>query len=163
MTKIDECILQDLRQVRWFEKCTQVSPIFEFEVSQVPNWQKAKKIYESSLWDDLTQDAQGRLSEFLFKKHNNIYNSSWNKLAKQASGFFDMEILPLVEGFAQNHELGNLFIQCVSWDIQHIIIEKSFVKQKPPIFFGLLFTVYKAGHFPCGWNGKWPKGKMLIV
>jgi hypothetical protein len=29
-------------------------------------------------------------------------------------------------------------------------------------FFLELLTIYQAGHFPCGWQGEWPKGKLLL-
>jgi hypothetical protein len=29
-------------------------------------------------------------------------------------------------------------------------------------FFLELLTVYEAGHFPCGWVGDWPRGKLVV-
>ena len=29
-------------------------------------------------------------------------------------------------------------------------------------FFNELLLVYEAGHFPCGWQGDWPAGRLLV-
>jgi hypothetical protein len=29
-------------------------------------------------------------------------------------------------------------------------------------YFLELFEVYEAGHFPCGWKGEWPAGKLVV-
>jgi len=33
----------------------------------------------------------------------------------------------------------------------------------PAHFFLELLWVYEAGHFPCGWLGDWPSGKLIVL
>jgi hypothetical protein len=42
-------------------------------------------------------------------------------------------------------------------------MENSYLQSGHSAFFFLeLLTVYESGHFPCGWQGEWPQGKLLV-
>ena len=50
-----------------------------------------------------------------------------------------------------------------SWDLMHMTIERELVSQgKPGGFCSLLLQVYEAGHLPCGWEGEYPAGRILV-
>jgi hypothetical protein len=42
-------------------------------------------------------------------------------------------------------------------------MQNSYLQSGNSAFFFLeLLTVYESGHFPCGWQGEWPQGKLLV-
>ena len=42
-------------------------------------------------------------------------------------------------------------------------MENSYLSSGHRCFFFLeLLMVYEAGHFPCGWRGDWPDGKLIV-
>ena len=34
--------------------------------------------------------------------------------------------------------------------------------KKRPVFFLHLLEIYESGNLPCGWEGKWPDGKLIV-
>jgi hypothetical protein len=65
--------------------------------------------------------------------------------------------------FQAKHDLDIAFVHNVQWDILGAVMENSYLRSGHSAFFFLeLLTVYEAWHFPCGWKGEWPKGKLLV-
>lgn len=50
----------------------------------------------------------------------------------------------------------------VTWNLQAAFLELHFARHRPPRFFGELVRVYEAGHLPCGWQGAWPSGSLIV-
>jgi hypothetical protein len=51
----------------------------------------------------------------------------------------------------------------VQWDILAALMEHAYLGSGHRCFFFLeLLSVYEAGHFPCGWIGPWPQGKLVV-
>jgi hypothetical protein len=60
------------------------------------------------------------------------------------------------------NSLGQAFVNAVRWDILHLAMEAGFADVYPPGFFASQAYWYACGHFPCGWRGKFPQGKLII-
>jgi hypothetical protein len=44
----------------------------------------------------------------------------------------------------------------------HLIVEDAYADLEPPTFYRDLFDVYARGRFPCGWEGAFPAGRVLV-
>lgn len=53
-------------------------------------------------------------------------------------------------------------LNTINWDITSVFIFEYFKKIYTNSFYYDLLKVYKSGHIPCGWKGKFPEGKLLI-
>lgn len=161
--KIDEKVLGVIRQIDWFHNCgNALKNDIIFSCSYVENWNEAQLNYHSSIWENTTLEARNALTVFLHDKHRDQY-LNWNHLAKEARGFLEEEIVPKIELYKEKNNLDNVFIDSVKWDVLNAIMEKSYKKHRnSPVFFSELLTVYESGNFPCGWDGEWPKGKLVI-
>ncbi|HKD26343.1 MAG TPA: hypothetical protein VKC66_10620 [Xanthobacteraceae bacterium] len=50
-----------------------------------------------------------------------------------------------------------------TWDVLGALMENSYLSSRHQAYFFLeLLWVYEAGHFPCGWLGDWPDGKLVV-
>lgn len=47
-------------------------------------------------------------------------------------------------------------------DIINIIMVLSYSKYYQSSFYQKLLYVYEHGYLPCGWSGRYPKGKLLV-
>jgi hypothetical protein len=55
-----------------------------------------------------------------------------------------------------------VFENMVQWDILHVCMEAEYADVYPPGFYASQAYWYVKGHYPCGWQGEFPKGKLII-
>ncbi|MBN2384552.1 hypothetical protein JXQ70_16890 [bacterium] len=157
-------VAQRIKNVDWFSAC---GKSFTGEVSMpiqpVSSWAQAQRSCRSELWENVQLEAQNQLTIWLH--HNDRTNyQKWNDLV---TGFKSSVINPLVDGhirtFLEEHGLDGAIEHCVSWDLLAALMENAYFGSGHKVFFFLeLLTVYEAGHFPCGWEGDWPEGELMV-
>ena len=79
------------------------------------------------------------------------------------STFFTDRILPLIQEYTIKKEID----LSISSNIRNVVINSLFenvYKEKFDLsmIYTKLLNVYKKGHFPCGWDGNYPDGNLLI-
>ncbi|KGR82244.1 hypothetical protein [Lysinibacillus odysseyi] len=160
---IDQDILNRIKQINWFTNCGQaLENDMRFSYTRVYNWKEAMRSYQDPNWEHATLEARNELTAFLHNKYRNEY-AQWNKIAKEVRAFIEKEVIQEVENYREKNELDQAFIDCVKWDIANAILESAYSKcNKRPTFFLELLKVYEAGNFPCGWDGKWPQGNVIV-
>lgn len=161
--KIDEKVLDKIRRIDWFHNCGHnLKNDINFAFSYVENWNEARKHYQDSSWENTTLEARNVLTTFLHGKYRNQY-LKWNSLAKEVRVFLEEEIVPKIELYREKHALDKIFVDSVKWDILNAIMENAYMDCKNvPVFFQELLVVYESGNFPCGWEGEWPEGKLIV-
>ena len=53
-------------------------------------------------------------------------------------------------------------LSAVQWDILHVCMEAEYADVYPPGFYASQAYWYVKGHFPCGWQGEFPNGKLIV-
>lgn len=161
---MNEAFARELEAQDWFVACGQPLTIsLPFPVSQVGSWREAIDRCSDQSWEDVTLEARNRLTVFLHTHHRDDYRN-WNAItiaAKQrvVTQLMDRVWLP----FAEQNGFGKVLVDCVSWDVMAAIMEHEYRDcLNRPEFFLHLLQVYRAGHFPCGWSGEWPAGRLLV-
>jgi hypothetical protein len=54
------------------------------------------------------------------------------------------------------------FIRAVEWDIMMLLTEADHSDLVKPAFYAVLGFYYIKGHFPCGWEGNFPQGRLIV-
>lgn len=62
----------------------------------------------------------------------------------------------------EENELPKIFLDTIDWDILHVCMEAEYADVYPPGFFASQAYWYVKGHFPCGWVGEFPDGKLVV-
>lgn len=155
---IEKESLDRIRNINWFSSVGEQVHILDGLFISDPIM-AAHEISQPS-WEDTTLEASNSISSYISIKYPSLLQS-WNDVAKEAKHFFDSEVclnIPSLGGFDDE-----LLIQCISWDVVHYFIE-DFYKDKVngDLFFDKLISIYEAGHLPCGFNGQWPLGRVMI-
>lgn len=155
---INRNVCDRLNNINWFSRLG--------ERYSVPNVKLAVSLDEandclsSPEWENVTLEESNNISGYLSAKHQIIFQE-WNELAKEAKDFLRNELvrkIPHLDGFDNK-----LLLQCLEWDVVHYLIEDAYKDNlKKPLFFASLIAVYESGHLPCGWDGEWPEGNLVI-
>lgn len=160
---IDRTYLDAIRAIAWFDRCGDPA---EFDiplvVQPVNSWQEAMTACDEEDRRETMLEARNAMTGFL-SVHYRRSDRRWNKIAELAH---DLCVLPLEREvwtpFAETRSLGNRFVSSTAWNVMAAIMEHEYRDCAGlPVFFSHLLEVYRSGHFPCGWVGSWPAGKLL--
>jgi hypothetical protein len=162
---VEQC-RQTIASIDWFAN---VGGDFDLElpmpVSRVKTWKSAASKARSRKWDNTTLEAQNDLTSWLSLHHKKIYNERWNHLIdlhreQTIDPLKETVWMPLIQKQRLDPRLARSFL----WDILGVLMEASYrdMVEHPVDFFGELLRVYAAGHFPCGWKGRYPKGTLIV-
>lgn len=142
-------------------------PQFEFSVTYAETRDSALSAFNSNLWVDAKTEAQGDLTGYLAKHHNNAYGGHWNNIAKQSRALVEAAIKAKLVAALNEQAFPPEMIQSILVDVNRAALEIAYRKKFPkvPLFFERLLRVYEAGRLPCGWNGSmsdWPAGNVIV-
>lgn len=160
MKETTEGLLEKLGNAEWFTNVGR--EIKGNEVATVQSWKEAMTVCESKTSHFVTAEAANVLTERLHYEARERYRL-WNKIVLELK----RHTIPLVESktaaVAKRNKLPKAFKGQVDWDILHACMELEYADIVPPRFFDERARWYLTGHFPCGWEGDFPKGGRLIV
>jgi hypothetical protein len=147
---IDPQLLASLSFIPWFEQCGgSVGRPFTFRVRQLSDWSEVRAALSGD-WGNQTEEAQGRLTEYLSDRFPQLYQGVWNRLVREVRPQVESTVGIRAKALSLVNGLGQPFVDAATWDVLAGVMEMSYRAQNPPVFFSRLFDVYRAGHFPCG-------------
>jgi hypothetical protein len=153
-----------LQVIDWFSHCGEpVHLDLTMEVKRLAGWAEVMESCSGVSWENVQLEAQNQLSIWLHQNARERYRT-WNEVViKHKAAVIEPLSREKWVPFQQANGLEVRFVYCVEWDVLGALMENSFLDTGHQCFFFLeLLTVYEAGHFPCGWRGNWPDGKLLV-
>lgn len=130
---------------------------------RVRSWAEAAEASRDEGWQNAQLEAQNQLTLWLHQHDSSNYQR-WNEFV----GWYKEQVLtPLTESkllpYQSRHGLDDDFVHSVQWNILGALMENTYlICGHRSFFFSELLWVYEAGHLPCGWRGKWPRGTLLV-
>ena len=153
-----------ITSIDWFSRCGEPDKFdVTMNVERLKSWPQALKSCKSRVWEEVELEARNQLTMALHKLDRERHRQ-WNEITIK---FKKDVVTPLTkevwEPFQQERGLHIKLVHCVQWDILAAMMENAYMSSKHGSYFFLeLLTVYEAGHFPCGWNGEWPNGSLVV-
>lgn len=151
--------------IEWFSCVGQDSDLdLQLKYSHVLSWKDAGVACAKSKWENITLEERNDLS-WAVRQHEHPQQLSWNEIVDLGKDFTQRNVCEQVNCLMTFHSLPNDFKASVEWDMTLIYVYlhyKNLGVQSLPIFYGELYKVYTAGHFPCGWVGSRKDGHLLI-
>ena len=150
--------------IRWFANCGKPLALdLTMKVDRARSWPMAMQACQSAAWENVELEAQNQLHMWL---HQNDPDrcQAWNDIVTVHK---TEVIAPLIKEklapFQLEHGLDAAFVDSTTWDVLGALMENSYLSSRHQAYFFLeLLWVYEAGHFPCGWLGDWPDGKLVV-
>lgn len=127
----------------------------------VNSWDEAIKSCQDEAWVDLCQVAanqyRARLAEGSMERFR-----AWNDHVRELKSVTVPLVLRKIKAVVDGNRLPKAFADAVQWDILHLCMEAEYADVFPPAFYTSQAYWYLNGHFPCGWKGQFPDGKLLV-
>ena len=150
---IDKEIKEKIKQIPFFESCGD-NISYSFEHQRVVSWDEASVFFCSDNWEYETAEKANELSDYLFKNNFKIYQN-WNDYVDDAKYFIECKLKREMEIFCSKKSLDAIFLDCVNWDILHVIMYLQYAKlvgRNLPNFYGYIYEIYSSGHYPCDFD-----------
>lgn len=125
------------------------------------SWAEAIASCESPRWQDFYLEAANRYRDRLVGLSPQRF-SQWNDLVREVKKVSVPLVQGKIESLMQKEKLPKVFSDCVQWDVLHTCMEAEYADVFPPGYFASQAYWYMKGHFPCGWEGNFPEGKLVI-
>jgi hypothetical protein len=153
-----EATLEKLRQVQWF-RCVGVRDTEAADV--LSSWHEAIESCGSAEWEDLCLEAANQYCERLAERSPQRFQT-WNDIVLAIKPTALALVQEKTKQVVEANDLPAAFVNAVNWDILHLCMDAEYADVYPPGFFASQAYWYVKGHFPCGWQGQFPEGKLII-
>lgn len=150
--------LEKLEKPNWFS-CVGIKDASKAIV--LSSWQEAIEYCSSVEWENLGLEAANQYRERLLERSKERFNQ-WNDIVTQLKPLTESFVRRKIEVVVREHGLPKVFEDTVQWDILHVCIEAEFADVYQPGYYARRAFWYVNGHFPCGWDGEFPKGRIII-
>lgn len=150
--------LAELEQKDWFAN---VGKRDSDRVTFLGNWKEAVASCQSEEWISLCQEAANQYRSRLAERDMERFRL-WNERVRELKAVTVPLVLRKTEKVVQANQLPKHFVDMIQWDILHLCMEAEYADVFPPGFFASQAYWYLNGHFPCGWNGDFPKGQLVV-
>ena len=106
-------------------------------------------------------EAANQFRSRLLERSKKRYRE-WNEVVEAVKPESARLVREKIERVVSENQLPKVFEDTVQWDILHVCMEAEFADVYPPGFYASQAYWYVAGHFPCGWKGRFPAGTLVV-
>ncbi len=154
--------LQELENASWFSRVGNMTGIkYPEKILMLSSWKEAIDYCSSIEWENLRLEARERFRGMLMRKDKERWRQ-WNQVVESVKP----TVADLVErktgAVVDQFKLPQVFVSRVRWDVLSLLMESEYSDVQPPGFFASNAFWYVNGHFPCGWVGKFPEGRLVL-
>jgi hypothetical protein len=150
--------LEELQSVHWF---SQVGAPDTPDAIVLRSWYEAIALRGSPDREDLWLDMANAYSRRLQERSKERW-LKWNDTVDALKE----TLIPFVRGKSEpvvrEYKLPKAFEDSIQWDLLHACMETEHADVCPTGFYANLASWYIKGHFPCGWQGVFPQGMLII-
>lgn len=153
-----EATLAELESKDWFAN---VGKHDSDRVTILNSWNEAVASCQSKEWGDLCLEASNQYASRLAERDKARFGA-WNEHVKELKKITIPLVLRKTQRVVDTNQLPKAFVDMVQWDILHLCMEAEYADVFPPGFFASQAYWYLRGHFPCGWEGTFPAGRLVV-
>jgi hypothetical protein len=151
-------MLDRLEKASWFSR---VGIQEGSSAAVVTSWPEAIAQCGSIEWEDLQGEALNQYCECI-ARHSQERFRLWNDTVDEVKKITQPLVGRKIAAVVHEHNLPEIFNVQVNYDITGLCMEAEYADVCPPGFFTSIAQWYVDGHFPCGWWGAFPQGKLVV-
>ncbi|WP_313183213.1 hypothetical protein [Lacrimispora sp.] len=161
--EIRSTMVEELVNCKWLQYCGEQQNVqYDFDVLFQKDHTKAIKTIISTDWENICLEERGNITAYLAINNKKEYNKNWNQLVKKVK----LEVLPqIVEKIKEGiciKSLPESIIDDLKFNLITILISDIFSDYYSSEFYHQLYQIYISGHLPCGWDGEFPSGRIIV-
>jgi hypothetical protein len=150
--------LEQLEQAKWF---VNVGVQDTQSAIVLSSWKEAIEHCSSIEWENLCLEAMNQYRERLVEISSQRF-AQWNEIVNALKPTTMPFVRRKIERVVQENNLHVVFENTVQWDILGVCMEAEYADVFKPGYYASQAYWYVKGHFPCGWQGDFPNGRLII-
>lgn len=151
-------LLENLDRAEWF--CAVGVPDSK-KVVVVASWNEAIKSCNTIEWENIGIENANKLSRPVARIDRERFER-WNEIVREIKPSVIALVERKIAAVEREHALPKVFRHAVEWDILSAYLEAEYSDLVPLGFYTELASWYMKGHFPCGWEGEYPDGRLIV-
>lgn len=161
--EIKETMVNELVKCEWLQYCgEQQRTQYDFDVLFYQNATKAMDTITTIKWENICLNESGNITSYLAIHNKEEYNKNWNQLVRRVK----IEVFPqIVEKIQEGIRLKCLpdsIINDIKFNLVNILVSDAFSNHYRSEFYHQMYQIYISGHLPCGWDGEYPSGRIIV-
>lgn len=146
----------------WFHKCNgcfakpTINCVATSDIKGIINQDALKR------WESTRYLARGDVTEYLSKNSPEAYNKNWNVLATEVRNVILPKIEPVVLKKLLQFKIPESAYRSIRTDIINTLLVLSYRDYFTSELFENILSVYAQGFIPCGWDGEYPEGNLIV-
>lgn len=154
--------LEKLETANWFSQVGDMTGIkYPEKIVMLTSWKEAIESCGSIEWEDLCLEAREQYRARLLERNKDRWRQ-WNQVTESVKPAVADLVARKTAEVIDQFRLPEVFSNTVSWDMLGLLMESEYSDVYPPGFFAANAFWYVKGHFPCGWEGEFPTGRIII-
>ena len=147
----------------WLKRCgIPEASLFPFPATWIQDVDEITKAITSIEWENICLEEHGNISEFLAVNDRAEYRHSWNTTVAFLKSKYLPDIMFRIENICKENKLPSSILNDIKFNLLSIFLTNHYQQYDRSSFFSMLLSIYMAGHLPCGWQGKYPDGNIII-
>lgn len=159
---LNENVIERILKIEWLKNCRNlsISPTQDCIRTDGSNvFSKASR----NTWDNTRLEARGLVTGYLAVHAPKEFNPYWNPLVHQVRN----QIWPRTEVALKTRvkQLGlpEFLTESIEFDVINMAVVLSYQEIVRSPFYENLLSTYCEGFLPCGWEGEYPNGCMIVM
>lgn len=158
MNQSTEAMVARLHAVELFAAVGQ--PVAD-DYSLVRSWPEAVRHSASDRWESIEQEEDNRLSQAVFNVSRELFQR-WNDVVRELKQHIIPFVSDAVAKLGIEADIARQVVDSANWDLLGLLLESEYSTIVEPGFFSRIGHWYLLGHFPCGWDGDYPTGRLVL-
>jgi hypothetical protein len=154
-----EEILTSFRDTDWFANCGRRKR--GIKARWVHSWGDAWKVTQAMNWPLALVMVSDNLLISLSMQDARIV-PKWERFKKAIRPVLEPLVKDKTKDPVAKHQLPVEFVRTVHCMIENALAEVEFADMGASFVFCELARHYEEGHYPCGWDGDYPSGKVVL-
>ena len=150
--------LDELERAEWFSRVGVKDTESAIVLS---SWGEAIEHCGSIEWENLSLEVTNQYCERLVERSKPHFQK-WNEIAVELKKTTVPLVRRKIQPVVRENNLPKVFGDMVQWDILGVCMEAEYADIVPPGFYASQAYWYVKGHFPCGWEGEFPRGRLIV-
>lgn len=107
-------------------------------------------------------EEQGNLTGYLHMNHRTEYNEYWNKEVGIIKEKYLPAIVDKIGIKLKEKKYSPEIMNDIRYNLIIIMMADFYSEFYTSYFYTNILEIYLSGHVPCGWQGKYPSGKLIV-
>lgn len=156
-----EATLKELINVNWFIAVGVLDAEQAQHADVLKSWGEAIKSCSRLEWENLRLEAVNQFVARVREVSLDRYRK-WNEVVAEMRPVVIDLVQEKTASVVSEYQLPKKFVDVVNWDMLHLCMECEYADVFPPGFYAAHAYWYLKGHFPCGWKGAFPEGRLIV-